>query len=291
MPKRDVYQEVTDTIIQHLEAGTAPWRKEWQGGATLSMPRRSCGQHYQGINVLLLWIAAQNKGYQADQWMTYKQARDMGAQVRKGEKGTGIVFFSTFKKEDKQTGEEITVPVAKSYTVFNVQQIDDLPASHTPITPETIDTGARPIGELEAFYCSTGARIINDGSQPRYNPTGDVVYMPQHQQFETAQAYYGTLAHELIHWTGHKSRLDRLQKQKREHYAFEELIAELGACMVTTQYGGIADTENSAAYLQSWLKALRNDKRMIFRAASAAQKATQFLIDASEMGRTLIAAE
>ena len=290
MTKVDIYQRVTDTIVEHLEAGTAPWRKEWKGGTTLHMPTRANGQHYQGINVLLLWIAAQEKGYQVSQWMTYKQAKELGGQVRKGEKGTGIVFFKTLVKEDDH-GEEKTIPFARGYTVFNVAQIDDLPAQYQPVAADDIDTGARPIDELEAFYHSTGADIVKDGSQPRYNTMSDTIYMPKVSQFETPLAFYGTLAHELVHWTGHQRRLDRIKSQKREHYAFEELVAELGACMVTAQRGGIADTENSAAYLNSWLKALRNDKKMIFRAASQAQKACQFLIDASDQGRTLIAAE
>ncbi|MBY5988201.1 ArdC family protein [Roseovarius atlanticus] len=289
MTKIDIYQEVTDTILEAMEGGTMPWRKEWKGGATLQMPRRANGKFYQGINVLILWMTAQAKGYTADQWMTFKQAKAAGGCVRKGEKGARVVYFDTFKKED-ENGEERHIPFAKAYTVFNVQQIDGLPANLQPDLFDDVDTGAQPIDTLEAFYHSTGARIVKDGTQPRYVPSVDQIHMPKVQQFETAEAYYGTLAHELVHWTGHKSRLDRLDVVNKEGYAFEELIAELGACFVTAQQGGTPDTDNSAAYLASWLKALRDDKRAIFRAASAAQKAVTFLTEASAAGRTQIAA-
>lgn len=292
MTKRDVYQEVTDKIIDAMESGALPWRKTWQGGATSSFPRRITGEHYKGINVLLLWMTANARGYTADQWMTFQQAKKLGASVRKGERGTGIVFFKQITIEDKQTNEEKKVPVARAYTVFNVEQIDGLPEKYYPVQLDMFDSGARPIEELEAFYHSTGATIIKDGSQPRYcyGPGKDQIHMPLVQQFETAHEYYGTLAHELIHWTGHSTRLDRLASQKREHYAFEELIAEIGACFITAERGGIYDETNSAAYLQSWLKALKNDKRMIFKAAAAAQKASDYLIEAAATGRTLIAA-
>lgn len=279
MSKKDIYAEVTATITAALEDGVLPWRKDWTGGTgSLAMPRRATGEYYQGINVLLLWIASQKKGFVADQWMTFQQAKKLKANVRKGERGTQVVFFSTFEKETEQ-GELEKIPFLKSYTVFNVQQIENLPDTYAPADLDAIDTGARPIDTADAFFDATGARIVIDGTQPRYTPSIDTIHMPKVEQFETAPAFYGTLAHETIHWTGHKSRLDRLEDAGKREYAFEELIAELGACFTLSRLGIDTDAKNSAAYIGSWLKALADDKKFIFKAATAAQKATDFLFD------------
>jgi antirestriction protein ArdC len=291
MPKLDVYQTVTDTIIRELEAGTAPWQSNWEGATgKLDMPRRANGQYYRGINTLVLWISAMSKGYTADQWMTFKQAKAAGGCVRKGEKGTQVVYFDTFTKEDDATGEERKIPFAKAYTVFNVQQIDGLPSELQADMFDDIDTGARADADMEAFYNAIGAQIVYTGGQPCYIPAQDRVQMPHVHQFTTADEYYGTLSHELVHWTGHTSRLDRLASNKKEAYAFEELVAELGACFVVAQKGGTYNAPNSASYIKSWLRALRDDKRMIFRAASAAQKAADFLFEAAETGEDAKAA-
>lgn len=279
----DAHEAITNRLIEKLEAGVLPWRKEWRSTTgAIHMPRRATGEHYKGINVLLLWLTAQERGYHADQWMTFNQAKAAGGMVRKGEKGTQIVFYKTLELEDKDTGEAKKIPMARTYTVFNVQQIDDLPEKFQPTQADQIDTGARPVAELDAFYNSTGARILIDGSDPCYRPAADTVHMPSVQQFSSADAYYGTLAHELVHWTGHKTRLDRFTgSEGRTGYAYEELVAELGAVFLTTQAGGTPDEDNSAAYLASWLRALKHDKKFIFKAAAAAQKAADFLIDAA----------
>jgi antirestriction protein ArdC len=289
--KYDVAQMVTDKIIAAMERGTAPWSPEWQGvNAKLHMPRRANGEYYRGINVLMLWITAHECAYSADQWMTYKQAKDLGGQVRKGEKGAPVIKYGTFEKE-RDNGEKDSIPFLKSYSVFNVQQIDGLPAEYYPADALQIDTGARSIPALEAFYGSRPARVLNDGTQPRYVPSTDAIHMPHVQQFETAESYYGTLAHEMIHWTGHKSRLDRFAKfSRREDYAFEELIAELGACFVTARVGGDRGTDRSAAYIGAWLEALRNDKKYIFKAAARAAEATDYLIDAAPCAASAAAA-
>lgn len=293
MTKIDIHQEITNQIITCLEGGNLPWHKDWTADRpTFTLPRRANGEFYQGINVLLLWMAAHDRGYTADQWMTFKQAKAIGGNVRKGERGTRIVFYSTFEREN-ELGQEEKIPFLKSYTVFNVQQIENLPCDLTPdmFAPDD-ETGPDPIAELEAFFAATGATILNDGTNPCYRPGTDTIHMPRVAQFETAQSYYGTLAHELIHWTGATSRLDRLRKAGRSEYAFEELIAELGSCFLTARIGGEYNAENSAAYVGSWLKALQNDKKFIFRAASAAQKATDFALDCAAMGNsTAIAAE
>jgi antirestriction protein ArdC len=283
MTRPDIHQQITDQIIAHLETGTLPWHKDWSGDKpAFTLPRRANGQYYQGINVLLLWMAAQARGFTADQWMTFKQAKAVGANVRKGERGTQIVYYSTVERENAE-GQEVKIPFLKSYTVFNVQQIEGLPCDLTPdLFGDDLDQGAQGDAALDAFFAATGARIVNDGTQPRYNPNTDTVHMPRVGQFETVAGYYGTLAHELIHWTGHKSRLDRFNGAARSDYAFEELIAELGACFLCARVGADVNTANSAAYIGSWLRALRDDKRFIFKAASAAQKACDLIAELAQ---------
>lgn len=287
---RDIHAEITETIISKLETGALPWRKDWQdaGNGTPSMPRRANGEFYKGINVLLLWMTALEKGFSADQWMTFKQAKTAGGAVRKGERGTKIVFYKTLELED-ENGEERKVPMARFYTVFNVQQIDGLPEDLRPDlfdSADDIDTGTRCDADLDAFFSATGAQILIDGSQPRYNTVTDCIHMPSAKQFESAAGYYGTLAHELTHWTGAKRRLDRFTNTVgKADYAFEELVAELGACFLTAAIGGAPDYDNSAAYIGSWLRALRDDKKFIFKAAAAAQRAVDFIQDAAAKGQ------
>jgi antirestriction protein ArdC len=283
MAKLDLYQVVTDQIIAAMEAGTTPWQKSWDatGGASMGMPRRVTGEYYRGINVILLWIAAASKGYTADQWMTFNQAKNLGGCVRKGEKGTQIVFFNMFEKENAKTGEMDKIPFLKSYTVFNVEQIDGLPEKFAPaqIIAEPID-GPAAVAELESFFKATGAKILTKGNQPLYRPSMDQIEMPAIEQFHSANAYYGVLAHECIHWTGAAHRIDRLSGNSKEDYAFEELIAEMGSVFVCSIIGAEPNFTNTAAYLNSWLTALRNDKKYIFRASTAAQKASDYLLDA-----------
>ncbi|WP_299085152.1 zincin-like metallopeptidase domain-containing protein [uncultured Ruegeria sp.] len=287
--KRDIEREITDEIIAAMENGTAPWSPDWSGGARLDLPTRANGETYRGVNVLILWTHAAKRGYGVNRWMTYQQAAKLGGQVRKGERGTTIVKYGTYEREN-DAGETQTGRYLKRYAVFNVQQIDGLPDDLAYDPVKEIDTGARPIPELEAFYNSVGAIVRIDGTQPRYVPAQDAIYIPHVQQFETAHGFYGTLAHELCHWTGHKRRLDRFPSVERDQdYAFEELIAELGACFVTAQAGGVRDTDRSAAYIKSWLQALRNDKKYIFRAAAKAQQAADFILKASSQGNSLAA--
>lgn len=279
--KFDLYQHVTDRIIASIEAGTPAWRKPWTGeAATMQMPLRSNGEAYRGINVVMLWLTAAEKGYRSAYWFTYRQAKELGGQVRKGEKGSTVVKFGTIEREDEQTGEEKKIPYLKGYTVFNADQIDGLPEQYHAAPAETArDLGTTADPELDAFFAATGADI-RTSSEPRayYNPTGDYIHMPPIATFHSAAGYYATLAHEATHWTGHKSRLDRFSRfSDRKSYAFEELIAEIGNCMLCASLGLIPDFDQSAAYVQSWLRALKDDKRLIFKAATEAQKAADLL--------------
>ncbi|OJH43396.1 ArdC family protein [Paracoccus sp. SM22M-07] len=280
--KFDLCAHVTDSIIASIEAGTPAWRKPWtgeKGGAPF--PLRSNGEPYSGINVLMLWLAADAKGYRAPRWFTYRQAKEAGGQVRKGEKSSTVVKYGTFEREDEATGEERRLPYLKAYRVFNAEQIDGLPAEYygTP-AEEARDLGTEANPELDAFFAATGAEIrTTDEPQAYYMPSEDYIHMPPIATFHDAAGYYAVLAHEATHWTGHKSRLDRFSRfTDRKAYAFEELIAEIGNCMVCARLGLTPDFGQSGAYIQGWLRALKDDKRLIFKAASEAQKASDLLV-------------
>lgn len=266
-----LYQEITDQIIQQIESGTPPWRKPWTGSSTPSMPMRSTGETYQGINVLMLWMQANIKGYDCPKWVTFKQAKAMGGAVRKGEKGTKVVYFNVIEKEDDQK-----IPFLKAYTVFNLEQCDGI-EYEMPDPP--VDLGTERSPYLDNYFERTGARIISDQNFKAYYHTGqDLIHMPPVSTFESVGRYYGTLAHETIHWTGAEKRLDRFKKfSNKQEYAFEELIAEIGSCMLCAELGITPDIDQSAAYVESWLKALKNDNRLIFKAAAESQKAVNFI--------------
>lgn len=274
----DPYAIITDKIIAAIETGVAPWKREWQGNANVTLPLRANGEAYQGINVLILWIASMSRNFKSNQWFTFNQAKELGAQVKKGEKGEQICYFNMFEKKGENGEKDKKYPILKIFTVFNADQIENLPEKIVNVSADPIDTGAKPIEEMENFAKKTGARIVITGGQPCYFPTLDHIEMPAVNQFETAESYYGTLCHELIHWTGHQSRLDRLNGRSKEDYAFEELVAELGACFVTSSLGIDKGIDRSASYLASWLTALKNDKRYIFKAASSAQAAANYLL-------------
>jgi len=277
MPKSkiDIHKKVTDDIVAALEAGAAPWQKAWSTSGFGGLPTRVTGERYRGINVLILWL----QGRSAPTWMTYKQAQELGGNVRKGEKGTGITFFKPLKVTDKVTEEEKTIPLIKTYTVFNVEQIDGLPARFYPTPAEKLNGDSRT-DEVEAYIAGTQATVNHGGDRAFYRPSTDEVHMPEFDQFESAEAYYGTMLHELVHWTSHKSRLDRDLGKKfgDTGYAREELVAEIGAAFLTATLG-IENTvrEDHASYVANWLKVLKDDKKAVFKAAAAAQVAADYL--------------
>lgn len=284
--KRDLYQIITDNVIADLERGVRPWHRPWTGGkATSSRPLRANGVPYQGINVVLLWIEASLKGYSSPTWMTFKQAQAAGACVRKGEKGSMVVYANAITKTETSaaTGEDVErrIPYLKSYTVFNVAQIDGLPA--TPAAPEPADrlTDADRVEGADAFFKALSLTVQYGGNRAYYAPGSDSITLPPFAAFESAASYYAVFGHECIHWTGHDRRLARrlsIEGKGSDSYAREELVAELGAAFLCADLG-ISDQprEDHASYLASWLKVLRGDKRAIVTAAAAAQRATAFL--------------
>lgn len=283
MTTDDLYQSVTDKLVTLIEAGTLPWRRDWSqqsGGSGLPM-NPFTGRYYAGINVVLLWAEAQEKGYADNRWATFRQVAAAGGHVRRGEKGTRIVFYRTLDVEDEEAEDGVRrVPVAKSFTVFNTAaQCEGLPAAEPPSAPPA---GPELDERLEAFVANVGADIRFNAGRAFYSPGGDYIGMPRRELFQTTAGFYATLLHELCHLSGHPKRLDRLKLCERfgsESYAAEELVAELGSSFLCAEFAIPSDLPNHASYLASWLKILKDDKRAIFRAAAAASRAAQFLKD------------
>ena len=275
----NAYTDITLQIIKALEEGRKPWDPEWaKNTAPLSLPRRWTGESYQGINVLMLWLAAAERGFTSSRWFTYRQARKVGGQVRRGERSTRVVYFET-KTRRNDEDEEVHHRILKRYSVFNADQIDNLP-------PELqIDISGGVPGEIrgsiDRMIAQTGANITErqGESDAYYLVSADRVVVPHRDSFDPIEQFYGVLMHELVHWTGNRSRLGRLSRDDTDKdYAFEELVAEIGACFVCSSLGLAPDLRNSAAYIKNWAVRLKADHRMIFRAAGAAQKAADYLL-------------
>lgn len=300
--KPDTYERVTEAIIDMLERGVGNWNRPWTGGGTLRLPRRVTGEPYRSINIPLLWAAAESGGFSAATWMTLRQANELGGQVRAGQKGSQVVFVGRVERPITKAGESATssdgedelgthsdeaatrsVPYLRLYTVFNVEQIDGLPEkfSEPQAQPRPINPDARD-QVLDAFVDRTGVRLEHGGNRAFYSPDLDFVRMPRFEYFTTAGRYYGTLFHELTHWTGADARTGRGFKHCTfgdKAYAAEELIAELGSAFVCAAVGiEPIVCEHHAEYLNSWLTVLRSDNKAIFKAAAAAQKAADYLL-------------
>ncbi|MEQ9153498.1 MAG: zincin-like metallopeptidase domain-containing protein [Parvibaculum sp.] len=284
LPKKDHFQAVTDAIIAQLEQGTLPWEKPWAAGDVPLRPLRTCGTPYRGINILLLWSAAMAGGYSSPYWMTFRQAKERAASVRKGERGTSVFYAGMMEVEGENTeddGDDDARAVRffmKHYTVFNAEQIDGLDAAFFPAKVDLPPAAAR-IAEADVYFDAIPSDVRHGGGRAFYTP--DYIRMPPFEAFADPERYYSTIAHEHIHWTKGPGRLDRDFGRKRwgdEGYAMEELVAELGAAFVCSALGFRPDhIEDHASYIDSWLKVLKGDKRAIFTAASHAQKAFDLL--------------
>ena len=288
-PQPDIYQTVTDRIIAELEAGTVPWVRPWDPSKTCAVAgsvdlpvNPTTGNAYSGINILLLWLSAAENGWPSQRWMTYRQAQAVGAQVRRGEASTQIVKAGTFtpkgereaaRNEDRDPN---AVPFLKSHRVFNVAQIDGLP-DDTGIdlpTPDLSDVD----GRVRAILDGLGVRLVVGTARACYIPAMDVIQFPSPDAFQDPIDWNRTALHESGHATGAKHRLDRDLSGwfGGEDYAKEELIAELTAAFSCARLG-IRPTVRHADYIAAWLAKLRDDKRCIVQAASAASKATEYL--------------
>ena len=285
--KSDVYDRITQRIVADLKQGVRPWLKPWNAShlaGRISRPLRWNGIPYNGINIIMLWGEATSRGFACPIWMTFRQAKELGGHVRKGETGSLVVYADRIRRRetDTDTGEEIDqeIPFMKGYSVFNCEQIEGLP-THYYATAETALDPIERNERAEAFFAAMRADVRHGGDRAFYAIEPDYVQMPPFECFRDTESYYGTLAHEMTHWTRHPSRLDRSFGRKRwgdEGYAMEELVAELGAAFLSADLGVTPEPrEDHAAYIGSWLAVLKNDKRAIFSAAAHAQRAADFL--------------
>ncbi|MEL6426920.1 MAG: zincin-like metallopeptidase domain-containing protein, partial [Pseudomonadota bacterium] len=294
-PKADPATAISDEIIAILERGTLPWRQPWVGGGS-PLPLRACGEPYRGINAFLLSLRAMMQGYTSPTWMTFKQAKELGGHVRKGERSSLVVYYGTGgskadasesvsegQNADDQSDAAGEYRFLRSYRVFSANQIEGLHAAFYP-EPEVL-TGARSIPELDAWFARIGVTTKIGGTRACYIPALDEIHMPDVARFEDPDLVYAVLAHEHIHATRGPGRLERDFGSTgfgSEGYAKEELCAEIGAELLCRQLqiapGHIEDT---AAYIEAWIAAMRNDRRFIFKAAAHAQRAVDFILEAA----------
>ena len=272
----DVYQEVTDRIVAALEEGTVPWHKPWaDAGAQRNL--RS-GKEYRGVNQLLLSLSDYGSPY----WVTFKQAKELGGSVRKGEKSSLVVFWKMLRLKDEGEDETRTVPMLKHYRVFNVEQCDGLEVPQD----ERQARDVHPIAACQSIMARyrNGPTVQHGGGRACYMPARDIVQLPVQSAFESDEAYYSTAFHELIHSTGHESRLKRDGIEQvaafgTATYSREELVAELGASMLCGQAGiAPAVLDQSTAYVASWLKRLKDDRKLVVQAAGKAQRGADHVL-------------
>lgn len=296
--RADIYARITDKIVAALDEGVRPWVQPWSAkhlSGRVCRPLRHNGEPYSGINVLLLWSESMARGFSSSTWMTFRQAVQLGACVRKGETGSMVVYANRISKtETDGEGQEVErdIPFLKAYTAFNLEQIDGLPETYS--LPSE-DSSVRPmdrISHADAFFAATGAVIRHGGDKAFYAPGLDYIQMPPIETFRDVESYYATLAHEEIHWAGATHRLDRdlsRYAKDRSERAREELIAELGAVFLAADLGIVPEMEprpDHASYVASWLLVLKNEKRFIFRAAAQAQRAVAYLHGLQDAGST-----
>lgn len=273
----DAYAEVTARLLAVMEQGSLPWVKPWsvQAGPSLGLPLNgSSGNTYRGINILTLWSGE----WCSARWFSYRQAQALGGQVRRGEKGAKILFFRMLEKETA-TGEVEEIPMARLSSVFNEEQID----WGEDGAPETVE---RVFPDVQVVLEKSGADLRSGGSRAYYSPSADYIRLPAFDAFESETMYWATALHELVHWTGAPQRLDRTFGAKgTEAYAFEELVAEMGAAFLCAQFGLPSIDRHAGAYLQHWMTQGKQDKRAFARAATLAQKAADFILDKAQAVR------
>jgi len=291
-PKKDVYQTVTNSIIAALEKGTTPWVKPWtnsdkQVGCQDLPSNAVSGNNYRGVNTMLLWASQVEHGYQSNTWMTFKQAKDLGGNVLKGEKSTPVIFFNMLKRKDPVTGEDVNIPMLKDYRVFNVEQCEGLNGNRVKV-PEKIDI---EYTDALNFAEQTGAKVQHGGDQAFCSRRFGHIQMPYLEYFKDVESYEATILHELTHWSGHKPRLNREFGTRfgDAAYAFEELVAEIGSAFLCSTLGLKNEALQHEEYIAAWLQVLKADKKAIFKAATLAQKASDYLIGLQPNAKALAA--
>lgn len=275
------YAKITAQIVSMLEDGVVPWRKPWDAAGSVPTSL-STGKAYRGINQMILGMQSMMANYGSPYWGTYRQIAAQGGQVKKGERSTSVILWKPFERENAD-GETVKAFFMTTFAIFNAEQADwpnGMP------TPNTEDRNHDPIAEAEALaaaYFANGPSLSHGGDRAYYSPSADAVRVPEMGTFYSAGGYYSTLFHEMIHSTGHASRLDRDGVTEghffgSEDYSKEELVAEMGAAFLCAATGIAPDETlaNSASYIASWLRALKNDSQMIVQAASKAQRAADY---------------
>ena len=283
----DIYTQITNQIVEAIENGADSYTMPWHvSGADSPLPvNAESHRAYRGINVMVLWAIAAKLNYATNIWASYQQWRELGAQVRKGEKSASVVFWKfpdEADADDEPTVEDETDKrrrsvIARAYHVFNSAQVDGYELPSIPRLPES-----QRIERAETFFNGLGADVREGGSRAFYEKQEDYIQMPPFSVFKQAEFRYSVLAHEITHWSGAAHRLNRdlAPRFQKEAYAAEELIAELGSAFVCAELDlGMEPRRDHAPYIESWLRALRNDKRAIFAAAAKAQQATDWLLE------------
>lgn len=282
--KQNVLETIATKVIAMMEEHGSGWTKPWSGFVSdHGTPRSGVGRRYTGINSLWLTVEMMERGYTQPIFATFKQWQSLNAKVKKGEKGIPVVFFKKIDIEDKETGEQKTIPMLKHFTVFNIDQVEG--ADGMRIEADKIPNEQAWLDDLtaEEIIEAQGAEINHVAGDRAYcvRHTDEIV-VPLKAQFSSQDGYYGVVFHELTHWTGHKQRLDRTFGKRfgDEAYAFEELVAEMGAAMLCAVTGvSVEPREDHAKYLSSWIKAIKDDSSKLMTAASMAEKASMFILD------------
>ena len=279
--KRDIYQEVTDLVIKAIEEGTQPWSRPWACGKGMALALRHDGKPYRGINQFLLGMYQMQAGFNSPYWMTYNQAKKLGGQVRKGERGSMSVFFKMLdvpsKAPDAKKGDKDRIPLLRHNMIFNAAQIEGLP-DRFYIQPAEINQDEL-IADADEFFSKTGCPVRHGGNSAHLSLNTGIVHMPEFAAFKTANDYYATLAHETIHWVGLKRDEIEPDLFGSVNYAKEELVAEMGAAFTMAHLGLSSEPRpDHASYIASWLKKLKEDKKFIFQASSKAQARVDDLI-------------
>lgn len=280
---KQLQDQIVAEIIDVIQSGEIPFRSPFRTGPGAGFPLRHNSERYSGVNTFILWHVAIKMGYVSPYWMTFNQAKKMGASVRKGEKSTPVFYYGTMEIEDENSEDDPRmVRFLKSYRVFNASQIEGLPEKYYPVQiTETVDISDRAKAAMDQLHATSA--IIHQVNSRRafYDPAADSISIAKPEHFIDGEKYATTLAHELVHWTGHSSREGREFGKKfgDSLYAFEELVAEMGAALLSAEFGLLPDhIEDHASYLQSWAKGLKDQPAALFKAAALAQKAANFIM-------------
>jgi antirestriction protein ArdC len=287
----DTHQEITNIILEQLEKGVVPWQQPWKGGNELfnRLPfNTSTGNKYRGVNIVLLWASALKHGFQSNEWGTFNHWNAAGEYIRKGEGERKAMIVKYGKLEKQVDGETVEIPYLQKFWVFNRCQLQSWQPSEEAITvPSPSDLIIRE-DALDEFVANTGAIIASHDGGASYSPADDKIRMPYPEKFiatdtlSAAEGFYSTIFHELTHWSGAPHRLNRTKGKKfGDHaYAFEELVAELGAAFLCTEFDiSTVKTGDHAAYIDNWIKVLKDNKQMLVTAAAEASKAFDYLFE------------